>query len=66
MINLVVDDNAKILRFISLNLRLVGYSVITATSGEHAIKMLESEKPDIMLLDLIMPGMDGFEVLKKD
>ncbi|MFH1032578.1 MAG: response regulator [Chloroflexota bacterium] len=62
---LVVDDEIKILRFIKLSLTLAGYAVITATNGADALKLLESEKPDIMLLDLIMPGMDGFEVLRR-
>ncbi len=62
---LVVDDDAKILRFVSLSLRLAGYKVFTATSGEEALKLAESEKVDIVVLDILMPVMDGFDVLKR-
>jgi len=62
---LVVDDHPSVLRFIEIDLKLRGFEVITATSGEVALKLIKSKKPDIMLLDIIMPGMDGFEVLKK-
>jgi two-component system, OmpR family, KDP operon response regulator KdpE len=62
---LVVDDDARIRRFVCLNLTLSGYGVCEATSGEEAVTLLESEKPDIMLLDMLMPVMDGFQVLKR-
>jgi two-component system KDP operon response regulator KdpE len=62
---LVVDDHPKVLRFIEIDLKLRGFEVITTTSGEEALGLVKSAKPDIMLLDVIMPGMDGFEVLKK-
>jgi len=62
---LVVDDHPKVLRFIEIDLRLRGFEVITTTSGSEALELVKSAKPDIMLLDIIMPGMDGFEVLKK-
>jgi CheY-like chemotaxis protein len=62
---LVVDDDVKILRFIRSSLTLAGYDVATATSGEQALKLVESDKPDIMLLDIFMPVMDGFEVLRR-
>lgn len=62
---LVVDDHPKVLRFVEINLKLHGFDVIIATSGEEALKLVESEKPDMMLLDIIMPGIDGFEVLKR-
>ncbi len=62
---LVVDDDVKILRFIRSSLALAGYTVITTTSGEEALALLESEKPNIMLLDILMPVMDGFEVLRR-
>ena len=62
---IVVDDDVMILRFISSSLRLAGYNVLTTTSGEEALKLAESEKPDIMLLDIMMPVMDGFEVLRR-
>jgi DNA-binding response OmpR family regulator len=62
---LVVDDDEKILRFIGSSLRLAGYDVCTATCGEEALQLLESKKPQIMVLDILMPVMDGFEVLKR-
>jgi two-component system KDP operon response regulator KdpE len=62
---LVVDDHRQVLRFIEINLKLHGFGVITATSGEEALAIIEAKQPDIMLLDIIMPVMDGFEVLRR-
>jgi two-component system KDP operon response regulator KdpE len=62
---LVVDDHPKLLRFIEIDLKLRGFEVMTTTSGEEALKMVMSARPDIVLLDVIMPGMNGFDVLKK-
>ena len=62
---LVVDDQPKVLRFVEVGLKLRGFKVITTTSGEEALELVKSAKPDIMLLDIIMPGIDGFEVLKE-
>jgi DNA-binding response OmpR family regulator len=61
---LVVDDEPGILKFISIGLKSFGYQVITSLNGQEALKLVESEKPDIMLLDVLMPGMNGTEVLK--
>lgn len=62
---LVVDDHRQVLRFIEINLKLHGFGVITTTSGEEALAIVEAKKPDIMLLDIIMPDMDGLEVLRR-
>lgn len=62
---LVADDDDKIIRFVKLNLKLVGYKVISATNGVMALKLMDAMKPDIMCLDIVMPLMDGFEVLRK-
>ena len=62
---LVVDDEPRILRFISISLSQAGYEVTTTTSGEEALQLVESEKPDIVLLDLLMVPMSGFDVLDK-
>lgn len=62
---LIVDDDIRILRFIGANLKLNGYDAITATCGEEALKLAGLEKPNIMLLDILMPIMDGFEVLRR-
>lgn len=62
---LVVDDEPRILHFVRVNLSLSGYDVITTTSGEEALQLLESNKPDIMLLDILMAPMSGFDVLSQ-
>jgi two-component system KDP operon response regulator KdpE len=62
---LVVDDQPKVLTFVEIDLKLRGFDVITTTSGEKAVGVVNTKKPDIMLLDMIMPGMDGFEVLNR-
>jgi len=62
---LIVDDHPKVLKFIEIDLKLRGFKVFCATSGREALELINSVKPDIMLLDMIMPGIDGFEMLKK-
>lgn len=62
---LVVDDDVKILRFLRSSLRLAGYDIVTASSGEEALQLVETAKPQCMVLDILMPVMDGFEVLKR-
>jgi DNA-binding response OmpR family regulator len=61
---LVVDDEADILEFLQLVLEERGYEVVTARSGEEAIARAEIDHPDLVLLDIMMPHMDGWEVLK--
>lgn len=61
----VVDDEAKILRFISANLKSVGYEVVTADSGEELLEKYDLISPDLILLDIMMPGKDGFYVLEE-
>ncbi len=62
---LVVDDHPKVLRFIEIDLKLRGFKAITTTSGDEALKLVKSAQPDIILLDIVMPVMDGLEVLRK-
>jgi two-component system, OmpR family, KDP operon response regulator KdpE len=62
---LVVDDQPKLLKFIEIDLKLRGFNVTTTSSGKEALEIVFAKNPDIVLLDMIMPGMDGFEVLKK-
>lgn len=60
---LVVDDQVSNLRILSALLSRQGYAVDTAESGEDALRQLEQQLPDLMLLDMMMPGIDGFELL---
>jgi DNA-binding response OmpR family regulator len=62
---LVVDDDARILKFVAASLRLFGYNVMTAETGEDALKLAASRKIDVMVLDLLMPLISGFDVLKQ-
>jgi two-component system KDP operon response regulator KdpE len=61
---LVVDDEERMVRFIRLNLEHDGFQVIEAFNGTQAIDKVRSNLPDLVLLDVMMPDMDGFEVLK--
>ena len=61
---LIVDDEDDILHFLELVLREKGYEVATAGSGYEALTRTQMEKPDLVLLDIMMPQMDGWEVLK--
>jgi two-component system, OmpR family, alkaline phosphatase synthesis response regulator PhoP len=62
---LVVDDEEDILELITYNLTKEGYQVITAASGEAAISKAHKEKPDLILLDLMLPGVDGLDVYRE-
>ncbi len=62
---LIADDDLEVLRVMEKRIKAEGFSVVTARDGEEAWKLICSEKPDIILLDLVMPGMDGFSVLEK-
>lgn len=61
---LVVDDEQDIVDLISYNLRKEGYSVFTATDGETALSLAAEQKPDLVILDIMMPGYDGFEICR--
>ena len=61
---LIVDDDPQVLHFVQDVLRLAGYNVSTAESGITALAMIEEQAPDLLVLDLVMPDMDGFEVLR--
>jgi two-component system OmpR family response regulator len=61
---LVVDDEATILELLSGSLRLAGFEVVTAASGAEALRAASSARPDLVLLDVMMPGGDGFEVVR--
>ncbi len=61
---LVVDDEERMVRFIRLNLEHDGFQVISAFRGQQAIDAIREDMPDLVLLDVMMPDLDGFEVLK--
>jgi DNA-binding response OmpR family regulator len=61
---LVVDDEERMARFIRLNLEHDGFQVVEAFRGMQAIQALRDQMPDLVILDVMMPDMDGFEVLK--
>lgn len=61
---LAVDDEEHILELLSYNLEQEGYGVLKADTGEKALELLESEDVDLILLDWMLPGMDGIEVLR--
>jgi len=62
---LVVDDEATILELLSGSLRLAGFEVVTAASGAEAVRVAASSRPDLVLLDVMMPDGDGFEALRR-
>jgi len=61
---LVCDDERHIVRLIQVNLQRQGYTVVTAFGGRECLDKISSEKPEMVVLDVMMPDMDGFEVLK--
>ena len=67
---LIVDDQKKIRELVEVTLRLEGYQIFLAKSGDEAIKLARAEKPDLVIMDIMMPGgMDGLEatrILKND
>lgn len=62
---LVVDDEEDILEFISYNLRKQNFQVFVSSHGKNALKIARQEKPDLIILDIMMPEMDGIEVCKQ-
>ena len=62
---LIVDDEPHMVELEKGILESNGYTVISATNGEEALSVLENEKPDLVILDMMMPGMSGREVCKK-
>ncbi len=62
---LVVEDEADILELIRYNFEREGYVVVTAENGEDALRLVPAEKPDLVLLDLMLPGVDGLDVCRE-
>jgi len=61
---LVVDDEIYIVHILDFSLGMEGYEVITALDGEQALERLKSDRPDLIVLDIMMPKLDGYEVCK--
>ncbi|GBC98139.1 Alkaline phosphatase synthesis transcriptional regulatory protein PhoP [bacterium HR17] len=62
---LVVDDERHIVRLVQVNLERQGYEVLTAYDGVECLEKAKAEKPDLIVLDVMMPRMDGFEALQR-
>ncbi|PKN89906.1 MAG: hypothetical protein CVU45_05265, partial [Chloroflexi bacterium HGW-Chloroflexi-7] len=66
---LIVDDDVETLRLVGLMLQRQGYQIVAANNGTQAISMARAEPPDLIILDVMMPDMDGYQVtteLRKD
>jgi pilus assembly protein CpaE len=62
---LVVDDNLEVVKLIGLMLEQHGYGIIAAQSGAQALSKAQTENPDVIILDIMMPGVDGYEVCRR-
>ena len=62
---LVVDDELQIVRFIRAYLENAGFRVVTASDGQEALFVARDEKPDLVILDIMMPGMDGWDFIRR-
>src|SRR5688572_31569998 len=62
---LVVDDEAPMRKYITTNLKARGYDVLTAEDGTEALKLVDEHTIDLLILDIMMPGPDGLEVLRR-
>jgi excisionase family DNA binding protein len=62
---LVVDDDARLREFVRVNLEMEGYTVREASSADEALAALEDQAPQLVLLDVVMPGVDGWQMLQR-
>ena len=62
---LLVDDEERILNFLKAKLKLLNYDVILAANGVEALEQIQGQEPDLAVLDVVMPKMDGFQTLKE-
>src|SRR5438067_12335252 len=62
---LVIDDDVQLLKIVTHNLQAEGYQVLAIRDGAQALEEMERDAPDLVLLDVMLPGMDGFEVCQR-
>ena len=62
---LIVDDDPRLLHVVSMYLTIEGYDVTTAADGEEGLAAMEAARPDLVILDVMMPGMDGLEACRR-
>lgn len=62
---LIADDDPVILRLIQVNLELEGYEVLTANNGQEAVDVAMAERPDLVILDIMMPRLDGYQACER-
>jgi CheY-like chemotaxis protein len=62
---LIVDDEPALVKLVSLRLKSQGYEIVSASNGGEAIERAQAEKPDLIILDVLMPGMTGFDAMNK-
>ena len=62
---LLVDDDPRLVNIVAMYLSIEEYDVSTATDGEDALRQIEAQAPDLVILDVMMPGMDGLEACKR-
>jgi DNA-binding response OmpR family regulator len=62
---LIVDDDPRLLHVVSMYLGIEGYEVDTAPNGEEGLRLLEQHRPDLVVLDVMMPGIDGLEACRR-
>ena len=62
---LVVDDEIYIVHILEFSLMMEGYTVLTASNGEDALKVIDQDQPDLVVLDIMMPKLDGYEVCRR-
>ena len=60
-----MDDDPVILRLLQVNFRLEGYEVLTASRGDEALRVAKEQHPEVIVLDVMMPGIDGYEVCRQ-
>ena len=62
---MIVDDEPILLRLLQVNLRLQGFDVVACSTGEEALRRIRERVPDAVVLDVVLPGIDGFEVCRR-